>query len=163
MYCFIISKYLARMPVLYWNDIRFMMSWLWCYSIGAKSHMLFSILGRTEKVLVTGWKHQNVLDWIASTHCFVWPVVLLKDVLSTIFTAVCEHHYHFIAVCSRSVGLLWETETDWAYDRQECVRFILKVSGVRLKSTGPAFANRCFWLHATFENPCAFTLHPWNA
>lgn len=40
------------------------------------------------------------------TYCFVWPVVLFKDVLGTILAAVCEHHYHLIAVCSRIAGLL---------------------------------------------------------
>lgn len=65
------------------------------------------------KVITTQMKTPvlNRLNWSASTHCFVWPVVLLKDVLSAILATVCEHHYHLIAVCSGSTGLLWEAET----------------------------------------------------
>lgn len=50
------------------------------------------------------------VDWQHRTHCFIGPVVLLEDLLSSILSSISEHHYHLIAVCPWSAGLLRERE-----------------------------------------------------
>lgn len=43
------------------------------------------------------------------THCFVRPVVLHEDVLSSVLSSIGEQHYNFIAVGPRDICLLKNT------------------------------------------------------
>lgn len=71
------------------------------------SHSFYIILDSLTQALVErGFSF--CVDWQYCTHCFIGPVVLLEDLLSSILSSICEHHYHLIAVCPWSTGLLRE-------------------------------------------------------
>ena len=52
------------------------------------------------------------------TDCFVGPVVLHEDILSSVLSSISKQHDDFIAVCSRDICLLKNT-FDRAMNKKE--------------------------------------------